>query len=304
MRMAEPKSFPGDEAVYLFILHWNRPQECLQTISRFTAQITPLHVTVIDNGSTPAHLQELAGHLPAHVHLVRLPQNEGWGGGFNPTLQRWLSERTAEFCIVSAHDALPGDNCIPRLIAAMKADPAIGIACPEYGGGEWPLYSPILGPRYTKVSRPRDRKVDAVDFPLSTLVIFRRSCLLEIGLYDPRFFAYGDEVEIGLRARRFGWKVALVWEATVVNPGSWTGSDLLGYLWTRNSMLLALLYGNKPSACVRAAVVALRGMFSLLQPPRAHRPFRPGVRFAALRDFLLRRFGRPPSSFFQSSAQS
>ena len=37
-------------------------------------------------------------------------------------------------------------------------------------------------------------------------MLFRRECLEDVGLFDERYFAYGDEMEIGLRAARHGWK--------------------------------------------------------------------------------------------------
>ena len=53
-------------------------------------------------------------------------------------------------------------------------------------------------------------------------MLVRRQCLDEIGLFDQRYFAYGDEHDLGARAVRHGWKVVLVWGSIVTNPATRT----------------------------------------------------------------------------------
>src|SRR5262249_8947707 len=52
-----------------------------------------------------------------------------------------------------------------------------------------------------------------------TVMGFRQACLREIGFFDVRYFAYGDDAEMSLRANRAGWKTAIVWDAIVKDPG-------------------------------------------------------------------------------------
>lgn len=208
------------QPIPVYILHWNRPQECLRAVESFLAQGLSLKITVIDNASQPDLLKTLSDGLPPHVELVCLKENFGWGGGFNGVLAKWLEGKDGDYCFVSAHDALPQANCLKMLLDAVQGDgDNVGIACPEYGVSHLPKFSPILGARLPHVPPRPPGTVETVIFPHGTLMLFNRHCLAEIGLFDERYFAYGDEIEIGLRASRRGWKVVVVWGSRVVNPG-------------------------------------------------------------------------------------
>jgi len=48
-----------------------------------------------------------------------------------------------------------------------------------------------------------------VDYIPGCALLASRECLEEVGLFDASYFAYMEDVELGLRARRAGWKVAI-----------------------------------------------------------------------------------------------
>ena len=222
----------------LVVVHWNSPQACVATVRAFLAQGVPLEVTVVDNDSRPAAFEELKRALPPEVEVVRLKSNRGWGGALNVCLHHWLHEETQPFCAISAHDADPASGCLGLLLAATTADARLGIACPQYTE---PYVARLSRQRgvFPEMVMPQPRgTAQEVDAPHGTLVLVRRECLAEIGGFDERYFAYGDEHELGLRARRRGWKVAMIWGAVVTNPGTGTASALRSYLFARNSLLL------------------------------------------------------------------
>jgi len=285
-----------NQPVPVFIVHWNRPWECLRAVKAFLAQDLKVRLSVIDNASDPDLLKVLIEGLSADVELIRLQQNRGWGGGLNVPLAKWLEAKEDSYCFVSAHDALPQANCLSMLLESMQGDSnEIGIACAEIGVAHLPKFSPVLGPRLVYIPPRLAGTVEPVAFPHGTLMLFRRRCLEEIGLFDDRYFAYGDETEIGLRARRHGWKVVVVWGARVVNPGCWTPSRTLSYLFTRNSLLMAYTYGGWLCAAVRAALTVPNTLRLLVCPTARGSAFSPAARAAALRDFFLGRYGPPPA---------
>jgi len=279
------------------IVHWNRPRECLRAIESFLAQGIPVHLSVVDNASDPNLLKILVEGLAPGVELIRLEENRGWGGGLNVLLAKWLAAKDGQYCFVSAHDALPQLECLRLLLDCMHEDDKIGIACAEFGVAHLPKFSPILGPRLVDVKPRPPGTVEQVAFPHGTLMLLKRHCLEEIGLFDDRYFAYGDELEIGLRAWRHGWKVAVVWGALVVNPGSWTPSRTLSYLATRNSLLMASTYGGWLSATLRAALMVPNTLRLLVSPIAQGSAFSMAARAAAVRDFFLGRYGPPPAEF-------
>jgi GT2 family glycosyltransferase len=211
----------------------------------------------------------------------------------NIALKNWLERRNNPYCIISAHDAVPAAECLPLLIAAAEADPRVGIACPQYQDPLIARFSPLRGvvpEEVPALSRGVARPVDAAH---GTLMLCRRECLQQIGLFDERYFAYGDEHELGMRARRNGWKVVMVWGAIVTNPGTSTESPLRSYLFARNSLLLVRDYAGWWSALLRAAMILLNTLRLRLQSPGGDFAFSAHARFRAVRDYFAGRWGKP-----------
>ena len=107
-------------------------------------------------------------------------------------------------------------------------------------------------------------------------------CLRQIGLFDERYFAYGDEHELGLRARRHGWKVVMVWGAIVTNLGTWTESPLRSYLFARNSLLLVRDYAGRWQALLRALLILLNTFRLMIRSPGKTFAFSARARFRAV----------------------
>jgi N-acetylglucosaminyl-diphospho-decaprenol L-rhamnosyltransferase len=284
----------SDHHVRASILHWNRPTECLATVAALRTQGVPLQLTIIDNQSSAESLRVLEAGLPADVELIRLPENVGWGRAHNLVLRRWIEQESSRFCVIGAHDALPQQACLTRLMEALEEHPDWGMACPEYGRSEITRYGVLRGVRLRKVSPRPNGTHEEVEYCHGTLAVFRRECVREIGPFDERFFAYGDETEIGLRARRAGWKVGLVWGAVVVNPGSSSDDAVIGYLWTRSSLRLARALGGPLGLSVRLLyVVFVTGLLWLMRAP-VQSLSSPAARWRAIRDYLSGYCGPPP----------
>lgn len=280
----------------LLMVHWNRPWECLRSVDAFLSEGLPLAITVVDNASESDAIQLLKERLPEGLRLVLLRENKGWGGALNIGLRRWLLEEKSKCCLVSAHDALPRPGCLRRLLEVMAVkDSCVGIASAEVGINNRPTFSPVRGPRLPRV-KPRDAGlIEEVDFPQGTLMLFHRKCIEGIGFFDERYFAYGDETEIGLRARRHGWKVVVVWGAVVENPGTWTPSRMRSYLFTRNCLIMARDYGGWDRAVLRALLTVPNTIRLLARPSERGAAFSVTARAMAIRDFFLQRYGPPPA---------
>jgi len=280
------------EPISLFILHWNQPLLCLATIARFREQTMPIMITVVDNDSRPENKSELERLVPEGVLCISLGKNLGWGGGFNVALKKWLSDGPGEFCFISAHDALPEPGCLARLMEAFHSDQRLGILSPQDGVHQLPFFSPLTGPKLIQVDPRPGGTIEPAAWVHGTLMGLRKACLKEIGLFDDRYFAYGDEQELCLRANRGGWKTAIVWDAVVRNPSTSVPTTLLLYLQTRGTLLLASDYGGKLSSAARVVLIVLNTI----------RLFVTGkldknaaiARMRAVGDFLLNRLGKPP----------
>ncbi len=276
----------------MFVIHWNRPRECAATVRAFLEQGVPLKVTVIDNNSDPEACETLRAETGSLAEVIRLPENKGWGPAINVALRTWLESASNSYCLISAHDASPSPDCVSMLATVMDSDPRIGIACPQYPDESVPHFSAIRGVQL-KHGRPLARGgVQSIDVPHGTLMIVRRECLNEIGFFDERYFAYGDEHELGARAVRKNWKVVMVWGALVINPGTTTPSAWRSYLFGRNSLLLVHDYFGSIAATMRAFLLLVNTV-RLSFARNSETAFSAKARFRAVGDYFMGRFGPP-----------
>ena len=274
------------------VVHRRRPAACVRTVASLRAQGVET-VVVVDNAS-PAEDRKRILDADADVVLLENDANLGFGPAANVGFRWWLREGDGDWVVLCPHDAEPAPDAIERLLDAVRDRPLAGLACAEYGEHEW-SGKPYIDPYFGSMLVPTERLPgwESCHHPHGTLMIARRSCLDEIGLFDERYFAYGEEADLGERARRAGWDVGIVWGAVVRNPGMSSETGVPEYLMLRNSLLLVRSYWGRYHAFIRfvaALYVTVRGALGGTRTPfwdlRA--------RMLALRDFLRGRDGPPP----------
>lgn len=234
---------PLPPRVHAIVVTWNGAhllQECLRALA---AQDAAVRITVADNASSDGTASLLAREFPGVVHLV-LPENQGYGRANNEGIRRALAAG-AEFVAVINNDVTVAPDWASRILRAADAHPRAGL----FTGtllfhGEETVNS--TGLQIDALGRARDR-----DFrvPLSRLAredgpvagvsggaaLLRASMLREVGLFDPVYFAYYEDVDLSLRAARAGWTAFYVRDAIArhrfgasFGPGSPLQRYLLG----------------------------------------------------------------------------
>ena len=284
------------------LVHWNQDQACLATVEEFRSGTRPVRVTVVDNGSETDSLERLRRGLagrwdPDEVELLELPANSGFGPGANAGLRRFLDDPDdGEWVVLAPHDVEPSPTCLAEVLAAAESEPMAGLLCADVGDGMSPVIDPYFGGMVVPAAEsdaPLPRWED-VDYPHGTLMVLRRDCLREVGLFDPRYFSYCEEADLALRARRAGWRVGLVRGAMVRNVHLGSSVPLVDYLQTRNTLLLVQEMSGWYHVTIRAIITLLQVLGGVRRPDRRPAVFDARARLLGLKDFALRRFGPPP----------
>lgn len=289
-------------SVHLVVVHRNRGMTCQETVHRFLQQaefldLFALTVTVVDNGSTNEHLADLRSGLASRVEIIETGENLGFGPGANIGLNRWLessSQNQSDVCLLAPHDARPADRTLEHLIQCFSLHTEAGLACADVGDGQVPRIDPWLGP----IGEPQTEDGDSpswvlADYPHGTLMALRRDCLAEIGVFDERYFAYCEEADLGLRARKAGWTVGLVRGALVDNPESNTDAAIIDYLMVRNTLLLLRLHYGWANLWFRIGVLVAEHVIGWWRPA-VRSPYHSGqARLRASVDAIVGRFGPP-----------
>lgn len=286
--------------VTVVLVHWNQAERCVETVAAFRAQHgVDIEIVVVDNASAPDQLDLL--RAIDDLTLLEQGTNAGFGPGANVGLRRWLAEAMGQWCVVAPHDALPAPDCLVRMLDALRDRPLAGLACADVGDG----HTPVVDRYFGGITVSGGAGVDGWEpagYPHGTLLMARRACLEEIGLFDERYFAYCEEADLGERARRAGWEVGLVRGARVTNPYLGGGSDVVDYLMLRNTLLLVREQFGWYPASVRAVIALIHLARGTVQPSSRPWIFAPAARVRALAHFARGRFGPPPAALVRAAA--
>ena len=277
----------------MVLVHWNQAERCCATIEAFRAQqgVDP-DIVIVDNGSGSEQLRLL--HTIDAVTVIELGENTGFGPAANVGWRHWLDGGTGEWCVVAPHDALPAADCLALMLDAIEARPRAGLACADVGDGQTPVVDRYFG----GMTMPGQTAHgwEPAGYPHGTLMIARRACLEDAGLFDERYFAYCEEADLGVRARRAGWEVGIIRGARVTNPYLGGGANVVDYLMLRNTLLLVREQFGWYPATVRFVIALMHLVRGCIDPSSRPWIFAPAARVQALSDFARGRFGPPPAS--------
>ncbi|MGN6564067.1 MAG: glycosyltransferase family 2 protein [Thermomicrobiales bacterium] len=310
--MQPPQRQPAanQPGVSVIVLTWNQRDITLECLTSLFAQHYPaLHIILVDNGSEDGTAAAVRARFPA-VQVIENGANLGFAAGNNAGLQYALAGDD-EFVMLLNNDTIVDPHMIERLLAPMRADPAIGITGPKMLYFDQPDVIWCAGNRIDwrtgeSVRLQADERDDSaddtprdVDFITACGICFRRAVLDQIGLLDSRFFIYYEETDWCTRARHAGWRICYTPSARLLHKVSatmGTTSPATEYYMTRN-VLLFLAKSQGGLTRVRSLAGALFGncrtiaAYTLKSRYRPRRPNR-DARLFALRDALLGRWGK------------
>jgi len=277
--------------VTAIIVHRNRPDALLATLGALGRQGLPIAALVVDNGSTDAALAVLGGL--DDVEVLETGENLGFGPGANVGLRRWLADSSpGDWVLILPHDALPLDDTVATMLDTAARRPQAGLISADVGDQTRPLVDRTLGP----IPGPAIgvEGWEPCDYPHGTLIGARHECLVDVGLFDERYFAYNEEADLGLRAGYRGWEVGLIRGARVENPDQSTAHAVIDYLRLRNTVLLVRSHSGRWPALVHVGLAATQlvvwRFVARLRPPW----YSPRARWRALADAIRHRYGPPP----------
>lgn len=202
--------------VTFIVVNWNGAEyleECLHSLLR--QSYGSFEVIVVDNGSTDRSREILENRHP-DILLIRNEENRGFGPANNQALMR----ASGDLIAFINNDAVLEQTWLEQMVASFQ-DPGVGMAAGKtlsyFDRDVIDNTGHLL--YWDGVNRGRGRlqkdrgQFDALStalFPSGCACVFRASTLQQIGCFDEDFFLYGDDTEIGLRARLAGWECSFV----------------------------------------------------------------------------------------------
>lgn len=257
--------------VGLVIVAYKQPEQleqCLQSFRR--ADYPNLKLIVIDSAADDAHVRQMQQRFP-EADWVATAENVGYTGGNNLGIARALEHGSDYILLVNADTECVASDFIGRLVSFMELNPRVALAGPRvYLRRRSAVQNTVL--RYPSLTRnlvdwfgfrffPQlyERSGDEVrsaEMLNGVCVMLRAAAVREVGAFDPRFFMYVEDADLGLRLRKAGWLLAYVPVESIIHHQKETGYELEGsvsLLLRRNAVYFLMKHGRPLQAWGLAA---------------------------------------------------
>lgn len=212
--------------VSIVILNFNGKDvigKCLESCFKLNFSRDDLEVIVVDNNSSDGSCDFIRDNFPK-ARVVKNRENKGSAG-----LNVAIGKAKGDFLFFLNNDDILSPDCVSYLLDAMALSQETGLCeAKELNSkdkedvecaGTWVSRSFYCG-RINKVKKAEK----IVEIPYVGGAFIRKGVLKELGyLFDPDYFLYGEDLDLGLRARLIGKKTVYVPRAVIYHsPGTTT----------------------------------------------------------------------------------
>jgi len=230
---------------------------CFESIRQSAGSLS-YEVIVVDNASRDGSAEFIRQNYP-EVKLIESGANLGFGNANN----LGLPQVTGEYLVLLNTDAFLVGDALERSVKRMRERPEVGMAGARLTGeqGEWqpsarsfPTVwreflvlsglsarypkSPVFGkPDLTHLDQGREILCDWVP---GAFAVLPKTLVDRLGLFDPAFFLYSEEVDLCLRIRRAGLQVAYWPDVHVIHLGGASASTFSDKLISKSGKQMQL----------------------------------------------------------------
>jgi len=237
--------------VSIIVLNWNNKDVVFDCLESLLVQTHTFHeIILVDNGSIDGSLEMIEDKYASVIQVIKNGKNLGFAEGVNVGIRA----SKGEFIAIINSDAVAKENWIEELVNATTQSESIGMcACKIYFADHEGIIDntgEVLcrdglnrgRGRLEKDHGQYDSESDVL-CPSGCAALYKKEMLNHIGLFDKCFFAYGEDLEIGLRGRLLDYGCVYVPSAIVYHKLSASlgvFSPIKAFYVERNRLLVLL----------------------------------------------------------------
>ncbi|HUP28011.1 MAG TPA: glycosyltransferase family 2 protein [Chloroflexia bacterium] len=251
MSSSNPAPLPSVSIVIPTVNNLELLIKCLRSVKALTYPSDKLEVLVVDNASTDGTPDSLGRAFPS-VTCLSMETNTG----FAPACNAGAARASGDYVAFLNDDAIPDTGWIEALLSGLDAG-GEGAVCAASkilsADGEHTEYSGASSNLFG-VGRPRPLwgwpddeepgRGSNVLFASGGAMLVHRRTFLDVGGFDPEYFAYFEDVDLGWRLWLLGHRVVYAPDAVVSHVGGATGRRSGMHkrqtLWECNSLATVL----------------------------------------------------------------
>lgn len=193
---------------------------CLPSLFNMDYPKDKYEVIVVDNGSTDGSIEFLKGHYPK-INVVQNKKNLGYVG-----INEGIKFCKGKYIYFLNNDLTLEKSCLRYLVQEIENDALTGMAAHNavnyfnrriVSGGTWVSRAMYCG------HFPKENGALVKEIPYLGGGLIRKSIISKYGyLFDPDYFIYAEDLDLGLRIRLLEMKTVLVTKAICYHMHSMT----------------------------------------------------------------------------------
>jgi len=215
--------------VDIVVLNYNDAKQTIEYLKSIQCYKNIEHVVVVDNNSTDKSYYELIKYENEKIKIIQSGNNGGYGFGNNCGIKYLVKNYNSKYLAITNPDVKYKESCLTACEEFLKSNKEYVIVAPRMKNikgeivnnaawmiptwKEYAFFSLIFLGRlyklnYTKLYK-KNQYLD-IDCVAGSMLVINTEAFLRIGMFDERTFLYCEEVIIGIKAKRSGYKTALL----------------------------------------------------------------------------------------------
>jgi GT2 family glycosyltransferase len=188
------KNIKANQDITIIIVTYKSSHIILQTIKNIVNK--GFKIIIVDNGSNDNIAEILDQNIKNnYIELIEFENNCGFSRANNYALKKVNSK----YALLINPDCFIDINSIKLMATEMDKDINIAMANPRF-----------VSNIDKKIATTLQDSIEETPFIVGTAMMMRMEIFHKIGFFDEAIFLYGEDNEISVRARNYGYKLIIV----------------------------------------------------------------------------------------------
>ena len=243
--------------IAIIILNFNGKKynsECLRSV--LNQDYNNFRILLVDNKSTDGSVEEVKKEFSEQldkekIEIIENDKNFGYAEGNNIGIRYAVNKINADYVVILNNDTVLEYNAVSMMVEiASQGDHIVNPVILNIDGSIDSIGGGIKPSGLFITNKDKDTKITIAG---GACYMYSSQLLEKIKIgdnyFDPDFFAYFEEIDMGLRAARLGHFPAIAKDAVIHHYGGASSNSKFKIYWGQRNILLTI-FKNYPSKII------------------------------------------------------